>query len=96
MTNKEALEKVEGYLTSCLPIGDYSEVEEIMTALKQKPQPKTGYWISVDTGKRVDLKDGIPTESVKCSECDEWLVASDEYDCIGNYCPNCGIKMEMK
>lgn len=37
MTNKEALEKVEGYLTSCLPIGDYSEVEEIMAALEPEP-----------------------------------------------------------
>lgn len=57
------------------------------------PQPKTGHWISVNTGKQIHLKDGRVVESVKCSECDEWLIASDEYDCNGNYCPNCGAKM---
>lgn len=59
-----------------------------------KPQPKVGHWISVNNGKRIILKDGMTTESVKCSECDTWLTASDEYACNGNYCPNCGAKME--
>lgn len=53
-------------------------------------QPKTGYWISLDTGKPSPLKDGIATESVKCSKCDEWLTASDEYATYGIYCPKCG------
>ncbi len=55
---------------------------------------KKGHWISLNTGKPSPLKDGMTTESVKCSECDEWLTASDEYSCSGRYCPNCGIKME--
>ena len=37
-----------------------------------------------------------PSESCYCSECHEWLTASDEYDCLGNYCPNCGAKMDLE
>ena len=33
MTKKEALEKTKGYLTDAIPSENYSEVEEIMTAL---------------------------------------------------------------
>lgn len=29
-----------------------------------------------------------------CSECGNWLTASDEYGCDSNYCPNCGAKMD--
>ena len=56
-------------------------------------EPKTGHWISMYTEKQSHIKDGMVTESVKCSECDEWLTASDEYDCYGRYCPNCGCRM---
>ena len=62
--------------------------------LKMKPyEPKTGHWISMYTEKQSHIKDGMVRESVKCSECDEWLTASDEYDCYGRYCPNCGCRM---
>ena len=54
---------------------------------------RTGHWLSMNTGKQSHLKYGMTTESVKCSECDEWLSASDEYACKGNYCPNCGARM---
>lgn len=36
MTRDEALRKVKGYLTDCLPKDDYDEVEEIVNALKQE------------------------------------------------------------
>ena len=39
---------------------------------------------------------GRATESCRCSNCREWLVGSDEYDCNGRYCPNCGAKMDLK
>lgn len=52
-----------------------------------------GEWISVATGNAIQLKDGYTTESVKCSVCDEWLTASDEYACCGSFCPNCGADM---
>lgn len=35
-----------------------------------------------------------PSHSAYCSECGEWLTASDEYPVTGLYCPNCGAKME--
>ena len=42
----------------------------------------------------VGMVDGEPRSSCYCSECREWLVASDEYAVKGNYCPNCGAKMD--
>ena len=42
----------------------------------------------------VGMIDGEPLESCYCSECGEWLVASDEYPVKGNYCPNCGARMD--
>ena len=41
----------------------------------------------------VGMVDGEPWSSCYCSECGEWLVASDEYAVKGNYCPNCGAYM---
>jgi len=70
--------------------------KEYIKKLPPATPQKMGHWISMNTGKPSHLKDGMSTESVKCSECDEWLTASDEYACNGNYCPNCGIKMEVK
>ena len=57
-----------------------------------------GRWISDSPGKRFGTvvrldKDGCPVGSCHCSECGEWLTASDEYPVIGYYCPNCGAKM---
>lgn len=36
---------------------------------------------------------GCPVRSCNCSVCGDWLTASDEYACVGNYCPNCGADM---
>lgn len=38
ITHEEALRRVRGYLTDLLPIEDYDEVEEIMSALEQLPK----------------------------------------------------------
>lgn len=54
---------------------------------------KHGYWRN-DENDYVPMKNGIPQDSCWCSECGEWLVASDEFSTIGNYCPSCGAKME--
>lgn len=58
-----------------------------------------GRWISDSPGKRFGTvvrldKDGCPVGSCHCSECGEWLTASDEYPVIGYYCPNCGARMD--
>ena len=52
-----------------------------------------GHWIDAD-GNTVKMIDGVPQDSCWCSECKEWLVASDEYSCKGYYCSNCGVEME--
>ena len=45
-------------------------------------------------GNDVLLDDcGCSKASVWCSECGDWLTASDEYYTRGRYCPNCGAKM---
>jgi hypothetical protein len=52
-----------------------------------------GKWID-SKGEIVPLDEGCPVRSCNCSVCGEWLTASDEYACVGNYCPNCGAKMD--
>jgi hypothetical protein len=37
MTREEAIRRVKGYLTDCLPSDCYEEVEEIIKALEQEP-----------------------------------------------------------
>lgn len=37
MTREEAIKRVKRYLTDCLPIVYYGEVEEIIEALEQEP-----------------------------------------------------------
>ena len=53
-----------------------------------------GRWITFK-GEAVPLDtDGCPVRSCLCSVCGDWLTASDEYACVGKYCPNCGAKMD--
>lgn len=58
-------------------------------------QPKTGKWIDENENPlgwhKVDKS--CPAGWCKCSECGEWLIASDEYLVKGNFCPNCGAYM---
>lgn len=54
------------------------------------------YWVDKE-GKFVPFneKDGCPARSCYCHRCNDWLTGSDEYPCRGNYCPNCGAKMDL-
>ena len=57
---------------------------------------KHGHWVDVN-GNSVPWSGRVahcPAYSAYCSECRQWLVASDEYTVVGNYCPNCGARME--
>lgn len=58
-------------------------------------RPK-GKWVDAD-GKEVMMnkwgKSMITLDSAWCSECGEWLVASDEYPARACFCPNCGADM---
>lgn len=56
---------------------------------------KYGKWVD-DKGNPVPWDEhnkNCPRHSAYCSECGEWLTASDEYPVIGNFCPNCGADM---
>ena len=56
--------------------------------------PKKGEWID-DNGANVPLdRDGYTTGMCRCSVCNDWMIASDEYEVRGRYCPNCGAKMK--
>ena len=56
--------------------------------------PKEGVWLD-DIGAKVPLdRDGYTTGWCQCSVCGDWLIASDEYEVRGRYCPNCGAKMK--
>ena len=70
----------------------YSEVADMVEEMPTIER-KTGRWISAMDDEPVVIKDGSPDKSCHCSECGEWLVASDEYDVKGNFCPNCGADM---
>ena len=68
----------------------------IIDILKALPSAdaEQGEWIDED-GNKVPLdKDGRPLGSCWCNQCHEWLVGSDEYAIKGNFCPNCGARME--
>ncbi len=55
--------------------------------------PKEGEWID-DNGAKVPLdRDGYTTGMCRCSVCNDWLIASDEYEVRGRYCPSCGSRM---
>ena len=55
---------------------------------------KEGHWISAYDGSVASLNsNGCPEVSCHCSECGDWLTASDEYYAKGRFCPNCGAKM---
>ena len=57
-----------------------------------------GRWVD-DKGNPVpwdEWNKNCPRKSAFCSVCGKWLTASDEYPVIGNFCPNCGAKMDSK
>ena len=77
-----------------LEINGYGAIDDIR-ALPSVERPR-GEWRNID-GEPVPLDEGgRPTESAWCSECDNWLVASDELFVIGRFCPNCGADMRKE
>ena len=63
--------------------------------LLKEQEAKTGHWVSVDDGDIVAIdNEGSPERACFCSECEKYLIASDEYAVYGIYCPYCGSKME--
>lgn len=85
----------------------YPNVPQFMEALgmaltalrpitREQVEMVRGEWIDID-GEKVPVdKYGQPFGWAMCSACGEYLTASDEYPCIGHFCPNCGAPMTDK
>jgi len=69
------------------------ETAQKLIAELEAQLPKEGEWID-DNGANVPLdRDGYTTGMCRCSVCNDWLIASDEYEVRGRYCPSCGSRM---
>lgn len=89
------------------PEEDYPETAKYLQALqialsalrgptREQVEKMRGEWIDID-GEKVPVdKYGQPFGWAMCSACGEYLTASDEYPCIGHFCPNCGAPMTDK
>ena len=89
------------------PEEDYPEMTKYLQALqialsalrpitREQLEKVRGEWIDID-GEKVPVdKYGQPFGWAMCSACGEYLTASDEYPCIGHFCPNCGAPMTDK
>ena len=74
----------------------FEEAEVLTMAIEALNGRPRGEWADMN-GNPVPLnEDGETTNSCWCSECGEWLVASDEYPTKGNFCPNCGAGMRSE
>ena len=72
---------------------DIIEAQQKRIAELEAQMPKEGEWRD-DNGAVVPLDDyGYTTDLCQCSVCGDWLIASDEYEVRGRYCPNCGSRM---
>ena len=73
---------------------DLIEAQQKQIAELEAQLPKGGEWID-DNGANVPLdRDGYTTGMCRCSVCNDWLIASDEYEVRGRYCPSCGARMK--
>ena len=62
---------------------------------RKQVEKMRGEWIA--DGEKVPVdENGCPRDWAKCSVCGEYLTASEEYDCTGHFCPNCGAPMTDK
>lgn len=49
MTREEAIKRVKGYLTDCLPTDCYEEVEEVIEAIEQEPKMEQfAKWVATE------------------------------------------------
>jgi hypothetical protein len=94
ISRADAVRVASGY---CHPANIAKELAKLPPVTPIRPK---GHWIGrkrIGFGEWADyvvpLKDGFVMDSCSCSECGEWLTGSDEYQCSGNFCPNCGADM---
>ena len=112
MTQEDAIVQIYGLKKYCEDMADSDEsgsyvfdldVQALDLALsvlrpitREQAEKMRGEWIDCDGGKFPVDKYGQPCGWAKCSACGEYLTASDEYPCIGHFCPNCGAPMTDK
>lgn len=72
------------------------KIEALRPVTREQVERMRGEWIDCDGGKVPVDKYGQPFGWAMCSACGEYLTASDEYPCIGHFCPNCGAPMTDK
>lgn len=75
---------------------EYDRIIDVIGSMPTIEERKTGKWISDSAYHKTVIlyESGNVSCSCHCSVCGDWLTGSDEYPCKGNYCPNCGAKME--
>ena len=106
MTREEAIYTIELLLEYCESMmtseyhvwrRDCEALRMLIAALRpvsrEQVEKVKGEWIDCDGGKVPVDKHGQPFGWAQCSACGEYLTASDEYPCIGHFCPNCGAPM---
>ena len=105
MIKEEAIAMIQDHMEHH-HIGEYPHIklEEALklaiTALRGPTREQVenvwkGEWIG-DNNEKVGTIDGVPLKSATCFACGNWLVASNEYDCSGDFCPVCGRAMTDK
>lgn len=75
------------YTETLVNLMQYAVIEEVAPVVHAHWVNHKNNYVSIDFR-------GDVSESAFCSNCREWLTASDEYATRGKYCPNCGAKMD--
>lgn len=82
----------DGYYRNKIELTD-AALKALRPVSREQVEKMRGEWIDID-GEKVPVdKYGQPFGWAQCSACGEYLTASDEYPCIGHFCPNCGAPM---
>lgn len=92
--------RAKDILDKAMGTDSYFQIKSILLGLKAADvvEVRHGRW--VDENKNPvpwdECNSKCPSHSAYCSECGEWLTASDEYPVTGLYCPNCGALMDKE
>lgn len=87
-------------LDKAMGTDSYFQIKSILFGLKAADvvEMRHGRWVNENKNPVPwdECNSKCPSHSAYCSECGEWLTASDEYPVTGLYCPNCGARMDKE
>lgn len=87
-------------LDKAMGTDSYFQIKSILFGLKAADvvEVRHGRWVNENKNPVPwdECNSKCPSHSAYCSECKEWLTASDEYPVTGLYCPNCGALMDKE